>query len=133
MTGKTHMTARVLTGITISAINQFGFERTVACCAIAAIAALVPDVDLVTSKAGKAIKPVSFIINKFFGHRTLFHAPLIYITIYGFLIKYCLPYIFYINIAYIGIASHLFLDIFGRHTVVLSVFQKKISSGIDKN
>lgn len=78
MTGKTHMTAGVLTGITISAINQFGFERTVACCAIAAIAALVPDVDLVTSKAGKAIKPVSFIINKFFGHRTLFHAPLIY-------------------------------------------------------
>lgn len=110
MTGKTHITAGILTGITISAFNHFGFEKTVTYCVISGAAALIPDIDLVTSKAGAKIKPISFIINKFFGHRTICHAPIVYASIFFLLMSFFPSYSFYIDMIYFGIFSHLLLD-----------------------
>ena len=101
MTAKTHIAAGVFTGITFAAVNQFGFDKIVTCCTISAVAALSPDIDIMTSKAGKALKPISSIINKFFGHRTIFHAPLTFAVIYFVLRFYFYEYIAYINMAYV--------------------------------
>lgn len=110
MTAKTHIAAGILTGITFAAVNHFGFDKTVTCCVISAAAALSPDIDLLTSKAGKALKPIAFIINKFFGHRTICHAPLTFAIVYFVLRLFFYPYLLYINMAYVGIISHLFMD-----------------------
>lgn len=42
----------------------------------AVIGGLLPDIDTPKSKIGKALKPLSVIINKSIGHRTFFHSLL---------------------------------------------------------
>lgn len=44
-----------------------------------AVGSLFPDIDLPSSSIGKTVKPLSVIINRLFGHRGMFHAPILYL------------------------------------------------------
>ena len=71
---------------------------------------LFPDIDLQTSTIGKNMRHISRLINKLFGHRNLFHAPILYIAIHIALITYFPAYKIYVTAWSVGVASHLLLD-----------------------
>lgn len=83
-------------------------------CAVSAISALFPDIDLCTSKVGYKAKPVSYIVSKLFGHRKLIHSPIFYIAIYFVAMKYVGPYEWVLQAFIAGVASHIFLDMLNR-------------------
>jgi len=76
---------------------------------IACLASLMPDMDKEESKVGKRVKPLSWVLEKLFGHRNLFHSifPLLAILALFF-------YVLGWNVAgaamLIGYASHLLID-----------------------
>lgn len=80
---------------------------------------LTPDIDLRTSKAGQVTGAVSIIIQSLWGHRTLFHAPDLYLGLY-----YCgVPYLGGFGILLFafmaGAISHIFLDMLNAKGVPL--------------
>lgn len=80
----------------------------------AIVGSLFPDIDHKNSYIGQKAKSVSKAINKFAGHRKLFHAPLIYLFLYSIgigMIKEKLGLVA-INGVFMGIFSHLILDSF---------------------
>lgn len=94
MRGKAHLISGVVTGI-VTAIGTNSFTEGIGKSAIivtaSAIGSLLPDVDLPTSTIGKKLKPISLIINKMFGHRTITHSPLWIIPLFA--LHYFLPFI----------------------------------------
>lgn len=78
------------------------------------LGSVLPDIDHKNSYIGRKVKTVSKVINKFAGHRKLFHAPLVYLLLYsmglGFVTDKLL--IFGVRGLFLGILSHLFLDSF---------------------
>jgi inner membrane protein len=74
---------------------------------ISGISALLPDIDIPTSKVGRASPVVSTIINIAFGHRGLFHSLLAAGLIYLLALKFFPAYSLYCLIGYL---SHLLLD-----------------------
>lgn len=99
-----------------------------------AIGGLLPDTDLPTSKLGRKIYPISWLINKMFGHRGFTHSILCAILVS---VMFYLPVIYYpdiLGITYrqivIGISagyiSHLLLDMSTTSGVpLLHPFTKK--------
>lgn len=85
----------------------------------AIIGGLFPDIDWHTSKVGATVKPISRIINTLFGHRTLFHSPILYILIYIAFTHNCPTYYWLILPFVIGAGVHLFLDMFNRKGISL--------------
>lgn len=83
MTGKSHMIAGanigIITILTIPAITTSGAFIIVSGCILGSI---LPDIDSSHSIVNKPIKPVGHIINKLFGHRTIFHSLLFLALIY---------------------------------------------------
>ncbi len=83
MKGKHHMIAGAVTGacIVTSAICEggYGMGPLITGLAGATIGSLFPDIDSSTSKLGSKFKIVSRIISNMFGHRGLFHCPLLII------------------------------------------------------
>lgn len=80
---------------------------------------LFPDIDLETSKVGQHAKTMSFIINRFFGHRTIFHAPLLYILVY-MLLKEHLQHFHILLLAFTaGALSHIVLDMLNAKGIPL--------------
>lgn len=77
---------------------------------LAIIGGLTPDIDLKTSKMGQQAKSVSAIINFFFGHRTLFHAPIFYLLLYLVLKAPLLQYHILMLAFTAGALSHIVLD-----------------------
>lgn len=78
--------------------------------AMSVLGGLFPDIDLETSKVGQHTKTMSFIINRFFGHRTIFHAPLLYVLVY-ILLKQPLQQYHILLLAFTaGALSHIVLD-----------------------
>lgn len=84
---------------------------------------LFPDIDHRNSKIGNKAKFTSFVMNKFFGHRGIIHAPLLYLTIYiiVYLVytKYAPSTYHYLYFAgntgfFAGALSHLILDTFNK-------------------
>ena len=77
MRGKAHLISGAVAGAAAAYIT-FGGSTVGASALIAAscVGSLLPDVDLPTSTAGKILKPISLVISKMFGHRTITHAPL---------------------------------------------------------
>jgi len=77
MRGKAHLATGFLSGI-ITAVCTYngGIVAPIALVTASTIGSIIPDIDLPTSTAGKVVKPISFIINKLFGHRTITHAPI---------------------------------------------------------
>lgn len=78
--------------------------------AMAVLGGLFPDIDLETSKVGQHAKTMSFIVNRFFGHRTIFHAPLFYLLLYLFLREPLQQYHILLLAFTAGALSHIVLD-----------------------
>lgn len=89
MDGKTHKLGGICTGLVLT-IKYVQYEQQnlyaiLPCAALftgSVIGSLLPDIDHQDSTIGKKFKPVSFVINKGFGHRGLMHAPAIYILLF---------------------------------------------------
>lgn len=122
MTGKTHLAAGICTGIALSAFALQPSAGAIylppsqplwmlpAGITCAAVGSLFPDVDWQTSQIGRRVKPISKVINFLFGHRSLFHAPILYLIIY-FLVSTLKPQWQWLSIFFVaGAASHLLLD-----------------------
>ncbi len=108
MTGTTHIIGGVLTGlIYASAVPE---ANPMLLAGASAVGSLIPDIDICTSKLGRKILPASFLIQLFIGHRTLFHAPLLYAGLWLLLSNSFPQFQTIITALTIGIASHLFLD-----------------------
>ena len=73
MRGATHLAFAGLTGVIASG---FGASLDVAGGAALAVGALLPDIDTTTSDLGKFVKPVSKVLERRFGHRTITHSLL---------------------------------------------------------
>lgn len=115
MTGRTHMAAGIAVGSVLCAdfLHQATDLKTAACIiGFSAFGALLPDIDCASSKLGRKLPPASIAIQFFFGHRTLFHAPLLYITLVLVLLAF--PFRLYVIAAGLGALSHIILDTFNR-------------------
>lgn len=87
------------------------------------VGALLPDIDLPNSMAGKITYPIAWVINKLFGHRTITHDPVLWIPLGIFLLwKFHYAWILGLVVGYWG---HLFLDSFTAGGLpILWVFRK---------
>jgi inner membrane protein len=76
------------------------------------LGSLLPDIDHKNSYIGKKVKTASKAINKFAGHRKLFHAPLVYLFLYSMALGMVKDNLLLIGLngVFFGILSHLFLD-----------------------
>lgn len=74
----THMLSGVVAGYAVTGGDWKG-------AIVGGVFAIVPDLDEPNSKFGKVIYPVSYLINKIFGHRTFFHS-ILFMVIVGSLI-----------------------------------------------
>lgn len=121
--GRTHLSAGLLIGTAmtsvapIAALLPIGAPMTnvpnaLAVIGAAGLGALLPDLDCCTSKLGRKVAPASLAIQLFIGHRTLFHAPLLYAVLGFFAIKFFPVYTMLWYAALFGVASHLLLDTF---------------------
>ena len=95
----THFTAGLAAGMLIT--------TEPAAVIISGISALLPDIDIPSSKVGRAYPVVSTIINTTLGHRGLFHSLLAAGLIYLLVLKFFPAYSLYCLIGYL---SHLLLD-----------------------
>jgi len=110
MRGDTHAIGGVGTGLVYAAAAKLSLPLTLATVGIATVGALFPDIDIRTSKAGSKIKPLSTLIHKLFGHRTLFHSPLLYLIL-SISLQHALPQFGVCWTAFfLGVMSHLLLD-----------------------
>lgn len=124
MTGKTHIAGGLCAGAVLAAYcvqsdplvfaegvlkPLAGIATGIGCCIGGG---LFPDIDWHTSKLGQIFSPLSKTINMIFGHRTLFHSPILYLLIWGIVAltvpaaKPCLYFFL------LGVATHLALDLF---------------------
>lgn len=108
MTNSTHMIA----GLTAAAvyISATHPESPLLVAGAAALGSLIPDIDICTSKLGRKFFPAALLIQIFIGHRTLFHAPILYAAAWFILTAQFPVYSAYITMAAIGAASHIVLD-----------------------
>lgn len=91
MRGKAHLATGLIAGLvaaisTVSATTQIA--EPIALTVAAAVGSLIPDMDLPTSTVGKKLKPISWTVNKMFGHRTITHAPIWLIPLIILYIKF---------------------------------------------
>lgn len=111
MKAATHLAAGVSAGILLSSyLNYSDIPSALPIIAAAGLGSLLPDIDICTSKLGSKAKPVSFMIQLFIGHRTLFHGALLYMVAGIFL--FC-GFPDYSNLwlgGLLGVATHLVLD-----------------------
>lgn len=119
MTGKTHLTAGMLAAVYISKKTNLPFNDVITCCSLSSLGALFPDIDLASSKLGSKVKIISKPINKFFGHRTFFHAPIIYTIVYIILNSFFPENINYFNYFFVGVATHIGLDLLNKKGIPL--------------
>ena len=107
MRGATHLAFAGLTGVIASG---FGASLDVAGGAALAVGALLPDIDTTTSDLGKFVKPVSRVLERRFGHRTLTHSLLgmaaLALATSWLLLIYPGTWAWLL----LGVASHLILD-----------------------
>ena len=102
---KTHLAFGILLWLIIKPyfnINNYLFLS------IIILTSLLPDIDKSNSLLGKKIKPISFIIEKLFGHRKLFHSLLFWTVISALIWRYAGKS--YAIITLLGISSHLIAD-----------------------
>lgn len=112
MRGTTHAVGGLAVGalLCIVACHVSNPAAVTGVCFAAVIGSLALDVDICTSKMGRKIKPLSALIQTLFGHRTLFHAPLLYAALAAIILHFLPQFAVYIAAFFSGVASHLFLD-----------------------
>ncbi len=77
MRGKSHLITGLTTGVATAVFTFSGnIVPSLVLVGTSVAASIAPDIDLPTSTLGRKTKPISTIINKLFGHRTITHAPL---------------------------------------------------------
>lgn len=127
MEWKTHFAGGVLSGVgfallceqKVAGLAPMTVPELMPCVALAAVGGLMPDIDLKTSKIGQKTGLISKIISFMFGHRTLFHSPILYI-IALFALKHYFPNeTAYIWAFLFGVASHLLLDMLNKKGIPL--------------
>lgn len=120
MTGKTHVLAGTAIGCGLllqsGLVSPLHSGLTFVC---AAVGSLFPDIDQRTSKAGSAAPVASWLIQHTFGHRTLFHSPLLYLTAYTAVCMLWPQYRYYAFAFVLAAASHLLLDMLNSKGVPL--------------
>lgn len=115
MTGSTHLAAGMLAGALTARYLGLDVVNTAGVVAISGIAALFPDIDTENSKIGLKVRPLSTLINRIFGHRKLFHAPLVYLA-FGIALYPALPLKLFLSLMG-GVLSHLLLDSITRRGI----------------
>jgi inner membrane protein len=115
MNYKTHINGGILIGLYVSLqMTNTPKVSTAMLLGGSLLGSILPDIDHRNSYIGRKVKTVSKVINKFAGHRKLFHAPLAYLLLYsmslGFITDKLL--IFGVKGLFLGILSHLLLDSF---------------------
>lgn len=94
MTGTTHFLAGSIIGYAVGGLpGAF----------VGGFSALLPDIDCPDSTVGKLVKPLSWLITRILGHRTVFHSLWIPLALYFLPAPYNLP-------VTLGYLSHLLLD-----------------------
>ena len=122
---RTHIIFSFLIGFLI--INSFDIQNKIVFIVILIISSALPDIDSYKSKIGKKIKPLSFLINIFLGHRGIFHSLFLLIPISVF-IAIINPEI--AAAFFIGYLSHLVLDSLTSEGVMFFYpFSKKRTKG----
>lgn len=97
----THMLSGIVAGYAVSGGDWKG-------AVIGGVAGVIPDLDEHKSKFGKVFFPISYVINKSFGHRTLTHSLLFAVTIGIFLMPFFESYI-WLSVTS-GILAHIVGD-----------------------
>lgn len=113
MNYKTHINGGILIGLYASTqMTILSLISTGIFLGGAVIGSTLPDIDHKNSYIGKKAKPVSKAINKFAGHRKLFHAPLLYLFLYSTSLGMTTNTLLLIGLKglFLGILSHLILD-----------------------
>lgn len=121
MDGKTHMAAGYSAGalLLLAQLNGTaglpepeGLLPSLGVIGLAVAGALAPDIDLPYSKAGRHNRSASVLVNLFFGHRTVTHAPLIWLVLYAVLLKVLgRAWFIYVLAFVIGGGTHILLDL----------------------
>lgn len=115
MNYKTHINGGILIGLYMrSQITNISIVSTGVILGGALVGSILPDIDHKNSYIGQKAKMVSKAINKFAGHRKLFHAPLMYLFLYSIssgMIDHKLLLVGTQGL-FLGILSHLILDSF---------------------
>lgn len=91
MHGKGHLAAGLITGAISSCFLYISPVKplNIAVFTISSVlGGLMPDIDMPTSTIGKPLKPISKLINKLFGHRTITHAAFWIIPILLLILKF---------------------------------------------
>ena len=110
MNGITHGSAGVCMGCALSLSMNLPLGPGLCTIATALLGSMFPDIDIPYSTVGRVTRPISTLIQRIFGHRTLFHS----FTLYG--LAFYLAMVFWpeyvqFYIAFIcGVGSHLVLD-----------------------
>lgn len=127
MQGKTHIVGGLAAGL-LTAGYAASYDPTLAptdaaglavCLCASVVGSLAPDIDLHASKAGHAAGAMSWVIQLLFGHRTLFHSPLLVLILYVALNQLFPAYHTYIIYFLVGMISHLVLDMCNKKGIPL--------------
>ena len=110
MKGTTHLAAGLLTGLFITSQQPQLSEATIVFTAGSIIGSILPDIDNRTSKIGQHIGITSFLIQLFIGHRTIFHAPVLYVLLYALITAMFPGSSRLLSGISVGVTTHLFLD-----------------------
>jgi len=110
MQGTTHIIGGVAVGMLCASALGLQGAAFVGAIGVATVGSLFPDIDTKTSRMGSKVKPVSVVISKAFGHRTLFHSPILYVTMYLMGLHWLPQYKEVLDCFIAGVVSHLFLD-----------------------
>lgn len=115
MNYKTHINGGILVGLYVNLqMSNTSIISTGVFLGGAVVGSILPDIDHKNSYIGRKAKIVSKAINKFAGHRKLFHAPLMYLLSYSISIGMINDKLLLVGIKglFLGILSHLLLDSF---------------------
>lgn len=130
MKGSTHAAAGMAIGLVCATHASLPLPETCALTGCAVVASLVPDLDICSSKLGRLVAPASLVIQLIFGHRTIFHAPVVYALIMAALHTMFPQYDMYLTVITIAIASHLILDMLNPKGIpLLWPFKKRFHIG----
>lgn len=127
--GRQHLTFGITTGIVAAftcytlGIEEFGKEA-VTFVTFSGLGSLLPDIDSPKSTIGRCVYPISWLINKLFGHRTITH-DIVTISLIALLTIFMNPSIALYGF-WLGYLGHLFLDSFNyRGVAALYPINKK--------
>jgi len=117
----THMLSGIVAGYTVTGGDWKGGV-------VGGVAGLIPDLDEHRSRIGKLVFPLSFIINKTVGHRTLTHSLLFVVGIGLILMPFFDSWVWLATIA--GILAHIAGDMLTGRVALLYPSNKSIGISI---